>query len=180
MALADPAKIRNIAVVGHRGAGKTSLVEALLFTSGAKNRLGAVMDGTTTMDHDEDEIKRQMTISAGLAHVDWAHHKINLVDTPGEASFINEALGTLPVVERVLMVVNAVTKVEVQTERMWKRAADMGVSRVVAVNMMDRERADFGEALAALRGALRRRGGGGRSAHRRRGRLQGRRRPRSP
>ena len=101
MALVDPAKIRNVAVVGHRGAGKTSLVEALLFTSGAKNRLGAVMDGTTTMDHDEDEIKRQMTISAGLAHVDWAGHKINLVDTPGEASFINEALGTLPVVEGV-------------------------------------------------------------------------------
>ncbi len=151
MALADPAKIRNIAVVGHRGAGKTSLVEALLFTAGAKNRLGAVMEGTTTMDHEEDEIRRQMTISTGLAHVDWANHRINLVDTPGEASFINEALGTLSVVEGVLMVVNAVTKVEVQTERIWKRAGDMGVSRVVAVNMMDRERAHFGEALAALR-----------------------------
>jgi elongation factor G len=152
MALADPAKLRNIAVVGHRGAGKTSLIEALLFTAGAKNRLGAVMEGTTAMDHDEDEIKRQMTISAGLAHVDWAGHKINLVDTPGEASFINETLGTLSVVEGVLMVVNAVTKVEVQTERVWKRASEMGVSRVVAVNMMDRERADFGEAIQALRG----------------------------
>lgn len=151
MALVDPAKIRNIAVAGHRGAGKTSLVEALLFTTGAKNRLGAVMDGTTTMDHDEDEIKRQMTIAAGLAHVDWAGHKINLIDTPGEASFINEAMGTLPVVEGVLMVVNAVTKVEVQTERLWKRAREMGVSRVVAVNMMDRERADFGDALAAMK-----------------------------
>jgi len=151
MALVDPAKIRNIAVVGHRGAGKTSLVEALLFATGAKNRLGAVMDGTTTMDHDEDEIKRQMSISAGLAHVDWANDKINLIDTPGEASFINEALGALPVVEGVLMAVNAVTKVEVQTERLWKRAKDMGVSRVVAVNMMDRERADFGEAVDALK-----------------------------
>jgi elongation factor G len=151
MALADPAKIRNVAVVGHRGAGKTSLIEALLFTTGAKNRLGAVMEGTTTMDHDEDEIKRQMTISAGLAHVDFAAHKVNLVDTPGEASFINETLGTLAVVEGVLMVVNAVTKVEVQTERVWKRSADMGVSRVIAVNMMDRERAHFGEAVDALR-----------------------------
>ena len=151
MALGDPAKIRNVAVVGHRGAGKTSLVEALLFTAGAKNRLGAVMDGTTAMDHDEDEIKRQMTISAGLAHVDWTGHKINLLDTPGEASFINETLGTLSVIEGVLMVVNAVTKVEVQTERLWKRAAEMGVSRVVAVNMMDRERAHFGEAVQALR-----------------------------
>lgn len=150
MALSDPAKIRNISVVGHRGAGKTSLIEALLFTAGVKNRLGAVVDGTTVMDHDEDEIKRQMTISAGLAHLDWAGAKLNLLDTPGEASFINEALGTLSVVEGVLMVVNAVTKVEVQTERVWKRAVDMGVSRVVAVNMMDRERAYFGEALAAL------------------------------
>jgi elongation factor G len=151
MALLDPAKIRNVAVVGHRGAGKTSLVEALLFTTGAKNRLGTVMDGTTTMDHDEDEIKRQMTISAGLAHVDWAGHRVNLIDTPGEASFISEALGTLPVVEGVLMLVNAVTKVEVQTERLWKRARDLGVPRVTAVNMMDRERADFAEAVAALR-----------------------------
>jgi elongation factor G len=151
MALIDPAKIRNVAVVGHRGAGKTSLVEALLFTTGAKNRLGSVMDGTTTMDHDEDEIKRQMTISAGLAHVDWAGHKVNLVDTPGEASFINEAMGALPVVEGIVMLVNAVTKVEVQTERLWKRARDLGVSRVAAVNMMDRERADFADALAALK-----------------------------
>jgi elongation factor G len=151
MTLVDPAKIRNVAVVGHRGSGKTSLVEALLFTTGVKNRLGTVMDGTTTMDHDEDEIKRQMTISAGLAHVDWAGHRINLIDTPGEASFINEAMGTLPVVEGVLMLVNAVTRVEVQTERLWKRARDTGVSRVAAVNMMDRERADFSEAVAALK-----------------------------
>ncbi len=151
MALVDPATIRNVAVVGHRGAGKTSLVEALLFTAGAKNRLGTVMDGTTTMDHDEDEIKRQMTISAGLAHVDWARHKINLIDTPGEASFITEAQGALPVVENALVVVNAVTKVEVQTERLWKRAREMGVSRVVAVNMMDRERAYFGEVMEALK-----------------------------
>jgi elongation factor G len=150
MALVDPAKIRNMAVVGHRGAGKTSLVEALLFTSGAKNRLGNVMDGTTTMDHDEDEIRRQMTISSGLAHVDWDKHKFNLIDTPGEASFINDALGALAVVESVLMVVNTVAKVEVQTERLWKRAAELGVARMAVLNMMDRERAFFGEAVASL------------------------------
>jgi elongation factor G len=151
MALVDPGRIRNVAVVGHRGAGKTSLVEALLFTAGAKNRLGSVVEGTTAMDHDEDEIKRQMSISAGLAHADWANNKVNLIDTPGEASFINEALGALPVVETALVVVNAVTKVEVQTERVWKRAKDLGVSRIAAINMMDRERADFGEALDALK-----------------------------
>lgn len=154
MALVDPAKIRNVAVVGHRGAGKTSLVEALLFTAGAKNRLGTITDGTTTTDHDEDEIKRQMTISAALAHADWAGHKINLIDTPGEASFITESIAALPVVETALVAVNAVTKVEVQTERMWKRAKEMGISRVVAVNMMDRERAYFGEALSAIHDRL--------------------------
>lgn len=154
MALVDPAKIRNVAVVGHRGAGKTSLVEALLFTAGAKNRLGAITDGTTTTDHDEDEIKRQLTISAALAHADWAGHKINLIDTPGEASFISESIAALPVVETALVAVNAVTKVEVQTERMWKRAKEMGISRVVAINMMDRERAYFGEALSAVQQRL--------------------------
>ncbi len=154
MALVDPAKIRNAAVVGHRGAGKTSLVEALLFTSGAKNRLGNIVDGTTTMDHDEDEIKRQMTILAGLAHVDWNKAKINLIDTPGEASFINDTLGALSVVESVIMVINAVAKVEVQTERLWKRAVELGISRLAVINMMDRERAYFDEAVDALRSRL--------------------------
>ncbi len=151
MALVDPAKIRNVAVVGHRGAGKTSLVEAILHTAGAKNRLGSVAEGTSTMDHDEDEIKRQMTISSAPAHVDWDKRRINLIDTPGEASFINEAMGGLSVVEGALVVINAVNKVEVQTERVWKRAADLGVARLVAVNMMDRERASFNEALDATR-----------------------------
>ena len=151
MASTDPGKIRNVAVVGHRGAGKTSLVEAMLFTAGAKSRLGSVADGTTAMDHEEDEIKRQMTISAGLTHLEWDGNKVNILNTPGEASFINESLGVLPVVEMALVVVNAVTKVEVQTERVWKRAKELGVSRIAAVNMLDRERADFGEALEALK-----------------------------
>ena len=108
------------------------------------------MDGTTTMDHDEDEIRRQMTISSGLAHVEWNKHKFNLIDTPGEASFINDALGALAVVESALMVVNTVAKVEVQTERLWKVAAGMGVARMAVLNMMDRERAFFAEAVASL------------------------------
>lgn len=154
MALVDPAKIRNVAVVGHRGAGKTSLIEALLFTSGAKNRLGNVVDGSTTMDHDEDEIKRQMTILAGLAHTEWDKTKINLVDTPGEASFINDTLGVLSVVESIIMTINAVAKVEVQTERLWKQATELAISRMAVINMLDRERAYFNEALAALKDRL--------------------------
>jgi elongation factor G len=151
MGLVDPARIRNVAVVGHRGAGKTSFVEALLFSAGAKKRLGTIADGTTTMDYDEDEIKRQMTISAGLTHIDWGENRVNLIDTPGEASFISEALGVVPIVETALVVINAVAKVEVQTERVWKRAVELGTSRVAVVNMMDRERADFGEAVEVLR-----------------------------
>lgn len=154
MAWADPAAIRNLAVVGHRGAGKTSMIEALLFTTGAKNRLGSVADGTTTMDHDEDAIKRQMTISAGLAHTEWRGQRLNLIDTPGEASFMGEAMESLGVVESILMVVNAVNKVEVQTERLWKQAAALGVARAIVVNMMDRERANFDEVLAALQARL--------------------------
>lgn len=150
MALVDPAKIRNVAVVGHRGAGKTSLVEALLYTTGAKVRLGNVMDGTTTMDHDEEEIKRQMTITAGLAHVEWDKIWVNVIDTPGEASFINDTLGALLVVESILMVVNAVAKVEVQTERLWRRAEELSISRLAVINMLDRERAYFMDAVDAL------------------------------
>src|SRR5665648_115651 len=116
MTVWDPAKIRNVAVLGHRGSGKTSLVEAVLFTSGAKNRLGTVTDGTATTDYDEDEVKRQMTIATGLAHVDWDKRKFNLLDTPGEASFINESMATLSVVEGALFVINSQNKVEVQTE----------------------------------------------------------------
>ena len=173
MTLIDPAKIRNVAVVGHRGVGKTSLVEALLHTAGAKNRLGTVVDGTTTMDHDEDEIKRQMTISAGLAHLDWAQHKINLVDTPGEASFITEALGTLPVVEIALMAVNAVTK--------GPRFRPNGCGSVHGNGYLPDSRSEhdgsrarlFRRGVGCAKGPLWRRSGSYRSAHWRRGRLQG-------
>ena len=116
--------------------------------------MGSIADGTTTMDHDDDTIKRQMTISAGLAHAEWKKQKLNLIDTPGEASFISEAMGSLGVVESILMVVNAVNKVEVQTERIWKRATELGVARAIVVNMMDRERADYDEVLTALRERL--------------------------
>ncbi len=172
MASTEPTKIRNVAVVGHRGAGKTSLVEAMLYSAGAKNRLGTIADGTTSMDHDEDEIKRQMTISAGLAHVDWAGCKVNIIDTPGEASFISETLVALPVVEVALVVVNAVSKVEVQTEKVWKRAKDLGVSRIAVVNMMDRERADFEEVLGAIKSRFGDEAVAVALAHRQRRRLQ--------
>ncbi len=118
----DPAKIRNIALVGHRGTGKTSLFEALLFDAGAITRLGSVADGTTVSDWDDDEKKRQMSLSAGLAHVDRDGLSFNLIDTPGDSSFLADAIASLQVVETALVVVNTVLGVEVQHERLWDRA----------------------------------------------------------
>src|SRR3982750_1832066 len=116
-----PEKIRNVAVVGHRGSGKTSLVEALLFQGGATNRLGSTEQATTVADWDEDEHKRQMSLSAALCHVEWQGRKINLIDTPGDPGFQADALAALRVVEGALVVVNGVNGVEVQTSRLWQR-----------------------------------------------------------
>ena len=149
-----PDQIRNVALVGHRGTGKTSLHEALLFEAGAVNRLGSVVDGTTVSDADEDEKARQMSISAALASFEWQGRKINLIDTPGEPSFIADALAALRVVEGAVFVVNGVMGVEVGTARLWRRAEELGLSRVVFVNMLDRERADFFRTLESLRSQL--------------------------
>ena len=147
-------RIRNVALVGHRGSGKTSLHEALLFEAGATNRLGTVADGTTVSDSEEDEQARGMSISAALASFDWRDVKVNLIDTPGEPSFIADALGALRVCESAVFVVNAVMGVEVSTQRLWTRAAELGVARLIYVNMLDRERADFFRALDSLKAAF--------------------------
>jgi elongation factor G len=150
----EPGKIRNVAVVGHRGTGKTSLVEAMLFQSGATNRLGTVESGTTVGDWDEDEQQRGMSLAASLSHVEWQDRKINLIDTPGDAGFVGDAVAALRVVEGALIVVSAVMGVEVQTARLWARADEPGLPRVVFVNMLDRERADFFRVLDAMHGQL--------------------------
>src|SRR4051812_3113741 len=147
-------RIRNVALVGHRGSGKTSLHEALLFEAGATTRLGTVADGTTVSDSDEDEKARGMSISAALASFDWRDVKVNLIDTPGEPSFIADALGALRVCEPAVFVVNGVMGVEVSTQRLWARAAELGVARLVFVNMLDRERADFFRTLDSLKTAF--------------------------
>ena len=110
-------QIRNVALVGHRGTGKTSLNEALLFEAGVINRMGTVVDGTTVSDSDADEKARQMSISAALSSFEWQGRKINLIDTPGEPSFVADALGSLRVCEAAVFVVNAVMGVEVSTTR---------------------------------------------------------------
>ena len=147
-------RIRNVALVGHRGAGKTSLHEALLFEAGATSRLGSVPDGTTVSDADPDEQARQMSISASLSSFEWRERKINLLDTPGEPSFVADALGVLRVCESAIFVVNSVMGVEVSTSRLWARAAELDIARMLFVNMLDRERADFFRTLDQLKKAF--------------------------
>ena len=143
-------KIRNVGVVGHGGVGKTSLVEALLFTAGAVTRLGKVDDGSTTTDFDPDEIKRKISINTSVAYCDWKGHRINLVDTPGYGDFIADARAGLRVVETAVVVVDAVAGVQVQTEKVWKFASEFELPRVVVVNRLDRERADFYRTLDSI------------------------------
>jgi elongation factor G len=144
-------RIRNVALVGHRGSGKTSLHEALLFQSGAINRMGTVGDGTTVSDSDPDEKARQMSISAALSSFEWQEREVNLIDTPGDPSFVADALGALRVCEAAVFVVNAVMGVEVHTQRLWRRAEELDLARLVFVNMLDRERADFFRTLESLK-----------------------------
>jgi elongation factor G len=147
-------RIRNVVLVGHRGAGKTSLHEALLFEAGAIGRLGSVPDRSTVSDSDPDEQARQMSISAALRSLQWQGRKINLIDAPGDPSFIADALGAMRVCESAVFVINAVMGVEVSTGRLWARAAELDIARMLFVNMLDRERADFFRTLEQLKGAF--------------------------
>ena len=147
-------RIRNVVLIGHRGAGKTSLHEAVLFEAGVVNRLGRVEDGTTVSDFESDEQEREMSIGASVASFEYDGRKINLIDTPGEPSFIADTIASLRVVDAAVVVVNAVMGVEVHTERLWQRADREGLARLVFVNMLDRERADFFRALESLQNAF--------------------------
>jgi elongation factor G len=147
-------RIRNVALIGHRGCGKTSLHEAMLFEAGATRRLGTVGDGTTTSDHEPDEREREMSIGASVAAFEHDGREINLIDTPGEPSFVADAVAALRVADSAVLVVNGVSGVEVQTERLWQRADGEGLARLVFVNMLDRERADFFAVLDSLKSAF--------------------------
>src|SRR6476659_8339978 len=136
----EAGKIRNVAVVGHRGTGKTSLTEAMLFQSGKTNRLGSIDSGNTVSDWEEDEQRRAMSLSASLTNCEWQGRKINLIDTPGDSGFQADTVAVLRVVEGALVVVSGVMGVEVNTGRVWARAEELELSRVVFVNMLDRDR----------------------------------------
>src|SRR4051812_7151002 len=151
MAHKPPDRIRNVALVGHRGSGKTSLAEAILFESGVTNRLGKVDDGSTVCDFEADEQERGMSIGAAVTSFEHDGRKVNMIDTPGEPSFVADTLAALRVVDAAVFVVNGVMGVEVHTDRLWRRADEEGLARLVFVNMLDRERADFFRCLESLK-----------------------------
>ena len=146
--------IRNVALVGHGHAGKTSLVSAMLYTAGATQRLGHVDDGSATTDYDEEEIARKMSISTGMAVVEWGKSKINVLDTPGFNMFVHEAKMVLPVVDAAIVVVDGVAGVEVVTQRVWNYCEEFKTPRLIVVNRMDRDRADAARVLDSLETAF--------------------------
>ncbi|HTV12646.1 MAG TPA: elongation factor G [Acidimicrobiales bacterium] len=149
-----PAKVRNVALVGHGGSGKTTLTEALALCSGALNRTGRVEDGTTLSDFEPEEHTHHMSTSLSLAALEWRGYKVNVLDCPGYADFVPEALAALSVADLAVFVVSAVDGVEVQTEVFWRAATELGTPRMVFMNKLDRERADFGTVLQQLHNAF--------------------------
>jgi elongation factor G len=154
MRVFDAASIRNVALVGHSGAGKTQLTSALLFDANAVNRFGRVDEGTTVTDYDEEAIARKHTLSASLAYLEWNKQKINLIDTPGMGNFLTDARAALRVVEAALIVVDGVGGVQVSTEKVWTSADELQLPRLIVCNRLDRERASLDRALESMRTAL--------------------------
>jgi elongation factor G len=144
-------QIRNLAVIGHGDAGKTQLISSLLYVTGATPRWGKVAEGTTVTDYEEDSIARQITLNTALAHLEFREHKINFIDTPGYAAFVAHARPALRVADCALVVVDGVNGVEVQTEKTWAYANEFIVPRIMVINKLDKERADFGAALDSAR-----------------------------
>ncbi|MGD9934568.1 MAG: elongation factor G, partial [Dehalococcoidia bacterium] len=149
MQVYDTQHIRNVILMGHGGVGKTSLSEAALFVSGATTRLGSVEDGNTTSDYDEDEHKRKFSINMTVIPIEWEDHKINFIDTPGYADFISEVVSASTAADAALVVVDAVAGPEVGTDRTWQIADRRSLPRMIVINRMDRENADFEGVLAA-------------------------------
>ena len=150
MKVYEGANIRNVVMMGHGHAGKTSLVSAMLYTAGATQRLGRVDDGTAPTDYDDEEIARKMSIGSSLAYVEWGKTKINVVDTPGFSMFVHEAKMVLPVVEAAIVVVDGVAGVEVVTQRIWSFCEEFQTPRLIVASRMDRERADAERVLESL------------------------------
>jgi elongation factor G len=146
-----PENVRNIALVGHGGSGKTTLAEAMLFVGGATSRMGSVEQGTTTFDHEPEEIARNISLSLAVATVDWNGTRINIIDTPGSSDFVGDARSAIRAADLALFCVSAVDGVEVQTEQLWRVAGDEGIPRAIVITKLDRERASYERTLDELR-----------------------------
>jgi len=154
MKVFDAADVRNVALVGHSGAGKTQLAAALLYDTGATTRLGKVDDGTTVTDYDEESIARKHTLTSSLAHFETGKCKVNLIDTPGMGNFLSDARAALRVVEAAVVVVDGVAGVQVSTEQIWETAKSFNLPRLIVVNRLDRERASLPRTLESLQQTL--------------------------
>lgn len=147
-------KIRNVAVIAHGGAGKTSLVEAMLFSCGSIDRLGRVDEGTTTTDFEPEEIARKITITSSAAFCNWGGSRINLVDTPGFINFLEDTRGCLRAVDGAIVIVSAISGVKAETQKIWKFASEFEIPRMIFVNKMDKENANFFRALGEVEKAF--------------------------
>jgi elongation factor G len=136
-------KLRNIALIAHGGAGKTSLAEVMLYDAGVLNRLGRVEDGTAAMDYEPEELKRNISISTAFHQFPWKKHTINIIDTPGDQNFFSDTRTCMQAADSVIVLVDAVDGVKVQTEQGWDFAEEFGLPRMIFINKLDRERADF-------------------------------------
>lgn len=147
-------QIRNVALIGHGGAGKTIVAEAMLLASGAIARMGRVEDGSTVCDHDPEEVKKGVSVSMALAPIEWRGFKINVIDTPGAPDFEGDVAAALRVADLAIFVVSGVDGPQVQTRQYWKTASKLGIPRAVFVNKLDRERSSFSETVSSLESAL--------------------------
>lgn len=154
----DTAKIRNLGIIAHGGAGKTSLAEAILFNAGMIDRLGKVDDGTSTMDFEPEEIKRKISITSSLDHCEWQDHSIHLVDTPGYGDFIADTRTCMRTLDCAVIILSSISGVKVQTEEVWAWANEFEIPRIAFVNKLDRERANFFRAIDDMEKSLKARG----------------------
>ena len=143
--------IRNVGIVGHGGAGKTSVAEAMLFLSGVNDRLGKVGDTSSLMDYDPDEVERGHSVSASIAFYEWGKSKVNLIDTPGDSNFVADIPASLRVVDGVVIVISAVDGIQFYTEKVWNWATEQGIPKIIFINKVDHEQADIKAVLESIK-----------------------------
>lgn len=149
-----PEKVRNVVLVGHGGSGKTTLAEAMLFTAGATTRMGSVDNGTSILDHEPEEVARNISLSLATATVEWMGHRINIIDSPGSPDFVGDARSALRAADMAIFCVSAVDGVEVHTEQLWRTAEEEGIPRSIVITKLDRERANYTKTVEELRAAF--------------------------